>query len=74
MGKQRRRFQIPIRVVLIAGSLLICGLPIIGIWTWSYREVLRHEVSEVDAPRLACRFSDRCLILPYTGRDHSADG
>ena len=52
MGKHRRRLQIPIRVVLIAGSLLICGLPIIGMWTWSYREVLRHEVSEVSGRHL----------------------
>ena len=42
-----RRFRIPLQLMLLAGFVLTCGVPLLGFWHWSSTAALKNEFDEV---------------------------
>ena len=46
------RLRIPLRLMLMAGFILTCGVPMLGFWYWSSTAALEKEFEEVEERHL----------------------
>lgn len=49
---KRRKLRIPLRLMLLAGFVLTCIVPMLGFWYWSNHAVLENEFDEVEERHL----------------------